>query len=102
MHTSSVVKAWSFIGKQEGSSKLIDVTEPRRSRGASDQTKSAAEQIFLRIVSPSSYLKGEHISNTHNIDPICVYVYLHAYKFEQCSMHLPIQIGKLAIPLSQI
>lgn len=55
--TSSVVKACSFIGEHSDPSKLMDVTEPSISRGASDQTKSEAEQTFLRIVAPSSYLQ---------------------------------------------
>lgn len=57
--TSSVVKAWSFIGREAGSSKLIEVTEPRISRGVSDQIKFVAEETFLKVVSPSSYLQQE-------------------------------------------
>lgn len=44
------------MGKDVTSSNDIEVTEPRISRGASDQMKSAAEETFLKVVSPSSYL----------------------------------------------
>jgi hypothetical protein len=44
------------MGKDVTSSNAIEVTEPRISRGASDQMKSAAEETFLKVVSPSSYL----------------------------------------------
>ena len=44
------------MGKEVGSSKLMEVTEPRISRGLSDQIKSAAVDTFLKVVSPSSYL----------------------------------------------
>lgn len=44
------------MGKDASPSKFMEVTEPRISRGASDQIKSAAEDAFLKIVSPSSYL----------------------------------------------
>lgn len=54
--TSSVVNVCSLIIKLGGSSKVIDVTKPRTSRGVSDQMKSAAEDTFLKVVSPSSYL----------------------------------------------
>jgi hypothetical protein len=45
-----------LIGKSAGSVKLMEVTEPRISRGASDQIKFAAEETFLKVVFPSSYL----------------------------------------------
>lgn len=54
--TSSVVNSWSLIAKQDGSSKDMEVTEPRISRGLLDQMKSAADETFLTIDSPSSYL----------------------------------------------
>ena len=54
--TSSVVKSWSFMGKEAWSSKVMEVTEPRTSSGVSVEIKSAAVDTFLKVVSPSSYL----------------------------------------------
>ena len=42
------------MGNEAGSSKVMEVTEPKVSRGASDQRKSAAVDTFFEIVSPSS------------------------------------------------
>jgi len=49
-----VVRSWSLIGKSSASVKDIEVTEPRISRGESDQMKFEAEDIFLKVVFPSS------------------------------------------------
>lgn len=54
--TSSVVKSFSLMGKEAGSSKLMEVTVPRISRGTTDQIYSAAVDTLRRIETPSSYL----------------------------------------------
>ena len=58
------------MGKDVTSSNVIEVTEPRISRGASDQMKSAAEETFLKVVSPSSYLYIEPNQPTNIIKKI--------------------------------
>lgn len=71
--TSSAVKASSSIATQDEPSNDMAVIVPSISSGVSEHIKSAAEDTFLKVGSPSSYLEW-------------AFAKMHSYKFkmQQC------------------